>query len=484
MADVIRRAEEGVRCDAAGVALGLPNEQQHMAATGLVVDVALTGRRIDAGGGLALPVEQPGIDGVIVVHSRGRILLVRLVQRNQQHVGPFVGQPLHTLAQRLGLHEIQREEELVASIGTVHVQRAIIGQVCRRVDEVDGIQLVFQQLDQLAQHDRAVRQRIQPLPDILRRKILNDLLPHGHIEHIEHPLLVLAQGGKVHVVQPRQDVQQEGDPAPGVDGTQPAERLGQHVLHRLGEVFPYAGFGAQSGEAEPGIDRAHIHVVIRQEVLQRQRQAAVLLEGRDAADQPRPEAVALPDVGEDDLRRLLLQLDVAALRHGHEPVAQLLLHAVIGIVQQRGELLLEVILSVGRADEVQHGEAFLPLGQAQAAPQLLEEDRQRFRGPQEQHRVHLGDVHALVVNVHHEQHLQLTPDQLLLGGGAHIVPAVAGQRERRNAAAVKVVGHEPRVFDGHAEAQRPHVAHVSDVFIHAAQDAVGALLRHALAERV
>lgn len=56
--DVIRRAEEGIRHGAAGVALGLPDEQQHMAATGLVVDIALASGRIGAGGGLALPVEQ------------------------------------------------------------------------------------------------------------------------------------------------------------------------------------------------------------------------------------------------------------------------------------------------------------------------------------------------------------------------------------------------------------------------------------------
>jgi len=91
VADVIRCAEEGIRRSAAGIALGLADEQQHMAAPRRVVDVALAGGRIGAGGGLALPVEQPGIDGVIVVHRRRRILLVGLVQRNQQHVGLFVG---------------------------------------------------------------------------------------------------------------------------------------------------------------------------------------------------------------------------------------------------------------------------------------------------------------------------------------------------------------------------------------------------------
>ena len=160
MADVIRRAEEGIRRGTAGVDLGLPDEQQHMAASGLVVDIPLAGGRIGAGSGLALPVEQSGIDGVIVVHGRGRVLLVRLVQRNQQHVGLLVIKPLHALTQRLGLHEIQRQQQLVAGIRTVHVQRAIVGQVRWSIDKIDMIQLVFQQLDQLAQHDRAVRQRV------------------------------------------------------------------------------------------------------------------------------------------------------------------------------------------------------------------------------------------------------------------------------------------------------------------------------------
>ena len=84
MADVIRRAEEGIRRGAAGVTLGLPDEQQHMAATGLVVDVALTGGGIGAGGRLALPVEQPGVDGIVVVHGRGRILLGDAPGRNAQ----------------------------------------------------------------------------------------------------------------------------------------------------------------------------------------------------------------------------------------------------------------------------------------------------------------------------------------------------------------------------------------------------------------
>ena len=61
MADVIRRTEEGIRRSTTGVALGFPDEKQHMAATGLMVDIPLAGGRIGAGGGLALPVERKRI---------------------------------------------------------------------------------------------------------------------------------------------------------------------------------------------------------------------------------------------------------------------------------------------------------------------------------------------------------------------------------------------------------------------------------------
>lgn len=60
------------------IRLELADEQQHLAAALLVVDITLTGGRIIHRRALALPVEQALIDGVVVVHGRGRIVLDKL----------------------------------------------------------------------------------------------------------------------------------------------------------------------------------------------------------------------------------------------------------------------------------------------------------------------------------------------------------------------------------------------------------------------
>lgn len=56
-ADVIRSAEKCIRRCAAGVLLELAHKQEYFATLFLVVDVSLTGRRIDAGRRPALPME-------------------------------------------------------------------------------------------------------------------------------------------------------------------------------------------------------------------------------------------------------------------------------------------------------------------------------------------------------------------------------------------------------------------------------------------
>lgn len=53
-------------------------------------------------------------------------------------------------------------------------------------------------------------------------------------------------------------------------------------------------------------------------------------------------------------------------------------------------------------DKIQHGQAFFVFGQTQAAAQLLQKHGQRFRGTQEQHRVHFRNVHAFIVNIHNK----------------------------------------------------------------------------------
>ena len=66
---------------------------------------------------------------------------------------------------------------------------------------------------------------------------------------------------------------------------------------------------------------------------------------------------------------------------------------------------------MGLADEVQHREAALAPAEAQTAAELLQEHDRALGGPQEQHRVDLGDVEAFVEQIHRKQDLQLAGAQ-------------------------------------------------------------------------
>ena len=85
------------------------------------------------------------------------------------------------------------------------------------------------------------------------------------------------------------------------------------------------------------------------------------------------------------------------------------------IGQQGGKLILKVIPLISLTDKVQHSEAFLTLRKPQATPQLLKEDSRGLGGTQEQHRIDLRDVHALVVDVYHKDEANLAADQFPFG---------------------------------------------------------------------
>ena len=76
VADIIRSTKERIRCSTAGILLEFTDEQQHFTALFLVVDVALAGSRFSIGRGLALPVEEPRADRVIIVQCSRRIILI------------------------------------------------------------------------------------------------------------------------------------------------------------------------------------------------------------------------------------------------------------------------------------------------------------------------------------------------------------------------------------------------------------------------
>ena len=88
MLHIVHRAQIGIRsCTAkTGICLELTHEQQHPASFFPVMDVPLPGGRVFGGGALALPVEQALVDGIILVHGGGRVILVCFVQGHKEYV--------------------------------------------------------------------------------------------------------------------------------------------------------------------------------------------------------------------------------------------------------------------------------------------------------------------------------------------------------------------------------------------------------------
>ena len=82
------RAQEGIGRRAAGKAVRFEfaDEQEDAAAALLMMDVPLSRGGVLRCGALALPMEQLAVNGIVVVHGRRRVVFVRLVQRDEEHV--------------------------------------------------------------------------------------------------------------------------------------------------------------------------------------------------------------------------------------------------------------------------------------------------------------------------------------------------------------------------------------------------------------
>ena len=120
------------------------------------MDVALPGGRVFGGGALALPVEQAFINGIILVHGGGRVILVRFVQGHKEYVQLLFRQPLHALADSGGLQKVQCYQQLVAGIGAVQVQRTIKAHIYRLVNKINAVILILQKCLQLPQQNGTV----------------------------------------------------------------------------------------------------------------------------------------------------------------------------------------------------------------------------------------------------------------------------------------------------------------------------------------
>ena len=91
MFDIVSCSQIGVRFSTAGhsIRLEFTEEKQHLATAFLVMNIALTGSGSLCRRTLALPVEQALVDRIIVVHGRGRIVLVGLIERHKEYIQLF-----------------------------------------------------------------------------------------------------------------------------------------------------------------------------------------------------------------------------------------------------------------------------------------------------------------------------------------------------------------------------------------------------------
>ena len=85
---IVCSSQEGIRlCSTADpIRFELSDKQQHFAPAFPVVNIPLPCRRICRCSALTLPMEQALVDGVVLVHSGWRIVLISFIQRHKEHI--------------------------------------------------------------------------------------------------------------------------------------------------------------------------------------------------------------------------------------------------------------------------------------------------------------------------------------------------------------------------------------------------------------
>ena len=114
----------------------------------------------------------------------------------------------------------------------------------------------------------------------------------------------------------------------------------------------------------------------------------------------------------------------------------------------------------------------------------MEEDRQRFRGAEEQHCVDLRNVHAFVVDIHDEDEPHYARNKTLLRTAALLVRRLSRQVHGRDAVLVEIPAHELSMLYRDTEAQAFDLVDVGNIFQHRRYYQVGAAISDHAAERI
>lgn len=136
--DDLCSAEKGIGHGiAAGVLLGASDEEEDDATGFSLRKIALSCLGLGRGGGLALPVEEVAVDGVIFVEGGIGEFFLRFIECHEENVcRPRDGvtvrmvEVFHAFANAGGLGEAEGCEELVARVAVVDFKGAGIGKLC------------------------------------------------------------------------------------------------------------------------------------------------------------------------------------------------------------------------------------------------------------------------------------------------------------------------------------------------------------------
>ena len=281
--------------------------------------------------------EQAFVNGIILVHGAGRVILVRFVQGHKEYVQLLFRQPLHTLADGSRLQKVQCYQQLVAGIGAVQVQRTIKAYIHRFVDKINAVILILQKCLQFPQQNGTIRESIQVIENFFILPAFCSFAPEGHIEHLQHPLLYRRQGGKIGVVQFWQKFQQKPDPPAGICHGKTCKGFGHNLFKWLYKIRRYTGQKSQPGKTKGfifdffAVNCTRVKMVVVEEIAKGQRQAGVLREGHNPCHKPGGAVVGSADVIQHIFCGNFLQLNIAALGCGDKALFELPADAAGGI---------------------------------------------------------------------------------------------------------------------------------------------------------
>ena len=402
--------------------------------------------------------DEGAADGVVAVAGGRGEVAARLVEGEREEVDLLVGEPLHAAVPARGNHTGavgERRLDLSPGVAGVHVEWHRSGGVerLRRVGDITP------------EHGHEIGKFVADLvvgPQLGQRVGLRRwgvLVVQRGEEHAHGPLLAVGErrpwpGGT------RCQVGVEADALVVVGVEQPSERPGERLAVRR-----FAGHREEpclSAKVRPrarsGVDVGQLETALVEEIRQRHVADRAKL-GDSLGEVARDRRL---DAVEHDVARHPVELHVAAGREEREVSVDLAFEVDARPSEQGSVAEVESELLAMHADEVEDRAHRLAVGLAEAAAELLEEERGALGGTQHQDGVDRGDVDAFVEEVNGEEDGQAAVPEVAQGSVAFVVGCLAPDGGCCDASLVEFVGHESGVGDADAEAECSHGRWVPD----------------------